>query len=218
MKRNPWMTLLSLALVLGAFLLVSQTGATEDVVKKEVFKIKIKSDEGEMETIEIDDLEVGEIRDFWTESGTHVLLTREEDQIKMEMDGKEIIIPMAEEHLMLIHADEGDHHGKRKIMVIGDGTTKAVHSGSGLVWVSEDGEITEHSGEEGEVRVFVKRLGEECEGDCDVTVGVEKHHDVDCDGEVLIEETREEDVDEEGHTVIRHKIIKKCLDEVAEEE
>ena len=43
MKRNPWIAIMSFALVLGAFLLVSQTGATEEVVKKEVFKIKIKS-------------------------------------------------------------------------------------------------------------------------------------------------------------------------------
>ena len=87
-----------------------------------------------------------------------MLVTREEDQIKMEMDGKEIIIPMADEHLMLIHTDEGNHHGNRKVVVIGGSDAGAVHSDSSLVWVSEDGAVTEHLEHDGEMRVFVKRL------------------------------------------------------------
>ena len=212
------MVLMSLALVIGAFLLVSKTGASEDVEKQEVFKFKIMSDEGDMETIEIDDLEVGEIRDLWTESGTHVLVTREEDQLKLEMEGKEIVIPMADEHLMLIHKGEGEHHNMRKIIMVGEGDEARVHTGSGLVWVGEKGTLTEIDEGDGEVRVFMKRIGnEDCgEGDCDIHMEVEAHGD--CDGEVIVEETEDTEVDEEGRTIIRHKIIRKCLQEVEEDE
>ncbi len=79
---------------LAASLLVSTFSfAAGDPEAKHRIEIKIAADD-EMVTIDADDLKMGETRQSFTDSGKEVLVTRTEDGIQLEIDGKEIDVDM----------------------------------------------------------------------------------------------------------------------------
>lgn len=74
-------------------------------------KIKIQHD-GELVAIDAENMEVGETRQSYTESGKEVLFTRTEDGYQLEVDGKEIELGMhGEGHHSTIHTS-GDKDAK----------------------------------------------------------------------------------------------------------
>ena len=106
-------------------------------------KLAIAGETGEEPlVIEADDLEVGDTRQFFTESGKEVLLTRTEDGYDIEVDGKKIDVGMP----------GGGHHtfetgdAKRVFVFKGDpGDTEGehvfIHHGEeGYEWVQDGGE------------------------------------------------------------------------------
>ena len=103
--------------VLAALLLTSTFAfAADEPEGKRRIEIKITADE-EPIAIDASDMEVGETRQNFNESGKEVLVTRTEDGFQLEVDGKEIDVdlPHAGDHGHDHHATfsvSGDEDGK----------------------------------------------------------------------------------------------------------
>ena len=110
---------------------------------------------GDADTFELGELEVGETRQFFTESGKEVVITRSEDGYEVNVDGKEINILSPGHHsasFVKIDRDSGDgeatfdvmvkgftgSHGDDNVFIVkGEGDGEGEHS---YVWHGEDGE------------------------------------------------------------------------------
>lgn len=117
--------------VLAALLFTSTFAfaAAEPGAKR--MEIKIAADD-EPITIEASDMEVGETRQSFTESGKEVLVTRTEEGFQLEVDGKEIDVdlPHAGDHGHGHHATfnmSGDEEGKVIIRKFVDGDEHGYH-------------------------------------------------------------------------------------------
>lgn len=136
-----------------AALVVSTFSFAAEPESRHHVKIKIAGDgDGDTIDLDIDDLEIGETRQFFTDSGKEVLLTREDDGIRLTVDGKEIEMPhhhgtgvhTDDQHVFIRHDGEGSM--KKKIVIHkmgeeGEGHSYAfIHGDEGedaddLVWV-----------------------------------------------------------------------------------
>lgn len=88
--------------------------------------------------IEAEDLAVGESREFQTESGKAVVLTRTEDGLEVTVDGKKLNLPgHGGAHAFFHGADT-------KVFVARAGEGQG-ENGQGFLWVDSDG--TSHTGE-----------------------------------------------------------------------
>lgn len=115
--------------------------------------------ESETLTLDVDDLEVGETRQFFTEGGKEVVVTRTEDGYDLTVDGKEINIG-GEGHYTMLH---GDHDAKVMIKKLISGESHGYH------FITGDGEDVEidvdhdfhwvHGGE-GDVKVMAFGAGD----------------------------------------------------------
>lgn len=161
--------LLPLACVLAAAILVSgQTRAGEDhgepIIEKKI-KIVVAEDGGDAQAevirLDGDDLEPGESRQFLTDSGKEVVITRNDDEsLTVTVDGKDIELPAV--HDIDIDIDGADGNSMvfvKKIigdMDLGEDAdieeviVKKIGSGSSnMVFISEDGEAVKIEGKEG---------------------------------------------------------------------
>lgn len=153
MKRLSFFVTLIAALAVAATFAFAHDGEA-----KERFKLKIAPDD---EAIVIDDLEVGQTRQFFTESGKEVVVTREEDGFKLTVDGKEINVdmPHAPHGVAVVNVDGEDGEAMKvfvkTIVAHGDGE-EGEHV---MVWHGDGGEHESHdvmvwTGEEGEGHAF----------------------------------------------------------------
>ena len=69
------------------------------------FKIVVAGDDADAFRFEADDLEVGESRQFFTDSGKEVLVTRTEDGLDIEVDGEELDIRGLHKQHVIIRTD-----------------------------------------------------------------------------------------------------------------
>jgi hypothetical protein len=99
------------ALALSATIALAETSET--------IKIKVRTDDGLAETVSIDNLDVGATDVFVTESGREVLVTRGEELLTLELDGRtiEVSLPKVES----LHEKDLEHH---RIWVMDDGSGK----------------------------------------------------------------------------------------------
>ena len=122
--------LLACLLVLCAGVAVA--GDDGNIVVHERHHIKLELDEA-MDVIEIDDLEVGESRQFFTDDGKEIVVTRGEEGVDITVDGDEIDIPKTIRVETLHEEFHGD--GDRKFVI------RTGHSdGHDNVWVTSGGE------------------------------------------------------------------------------
>ena len=124
------------ALVIATLFTATFTFAEPDKHHHEEVKVMVN---GEKLSLELDDLEEGETRQFFTDSGKEVLITREADGLNISVDGEEIELGGKERHVMVKRLGDGDqsfvfHHD-------GDSNTEDVriHLGSDHEWVDADG-------------------------------------------------------------------------------
>ncbi len=104
---------------------------------KERMKIKVMSHDGIAETVTIDNLKVGESDVFVTESGKEVLVTRAEEQLTLEIEGRVIDVKMPQ--IQSLHEHEPGQV-QRRVFISDDG---GLHSVDGdHVWVDKSGEET----------------------------------------------------------------------------
>lgn len=149
MPQNPKTVIAKLlvCLLVPGFLVgagVALADGDDDIVIHERHHIKLKLDEG-MDMIEIDDLEIGESRQFFTDGGKEVVVTRTEDGIEVTLDGEEVDMPKIMRFETLHEEIHGD--GEHKVIVrTGHGDA---HNN---VWVT--------SGEEGKAVVEIENLGD----------------------------------------------------------
>ena len=98
-----------------------------DEAKHEV-KIKIQQD-GDLIDLEAQDMEVGETRQSFSDSGKEILLTRTEEGYDLTVDGKQVDIGMAhgDRHSVFVHSGDSEDAKVmvRKIMVEGKGDGEA---------------------------------------------------------------------------------------------
>ena len=139
---------LSIALLIALCLGLTFTAVAEE---ERHIKLKIATD-GEMHDIDASDLEVGESRQFISDSGKEVVITRTEEGFSITVDGEELDLGG---HTS-IHAG----HGKKVIIKQG------AHGGDGegvkiikkrmrmdggdedvMIWHGEDGEVHEIDGD-----------------------------------------------------------------------
>lgn len=108
------------ALALSATLAVAESNET--------ISIKVKTDDGLSEAVTIENLAVGQTDVFVTDSGREVLVTRSEDALDLEIDGRNI-------QVALPHVERfgsGDHHGdalfitKDESVVVSEGMSKRI--------------------------------------------------------------------------------------------
>ncbi|GJM08653.1 MAG: hypothetical protein DHS20C11_09290 [Lysobacteraceae bacterium] len=193
--------ILGVAGVLALAVSASITTANTEVHEK--IKLKVKTDDGVAETVNIENLEVGGGDFFVTESGKEIFVSRTEGGFALEIDGKVIDVPVPKHHGKRVWIEKdgegGDHdvfvhkeHGdgqvhKRRMMVVGDGEKVHAHGDSNeFVFISDDGDVTHGEG----VMIRKKVLIDDGSGeqiieidDCDIDV-----HTMDADDEdVLIE-------------------------------
>ncbi len=137
-------TIHAILAVLFASLLVSAFSfAAEPEVKRQ---IKIAAD-GEVVSLDANNMEIGDTRQTFTDSGKEVLVTRTEDGFQVEIDGKEIDIdiPHGEGHHAIVSTTSGDDRKVivRKFKGEGDGDEHGyhfIHAGEGdHHWVQKDG-------------------------------------------------------------------------------
>ncbi len=138
--------LLLIAMIAPAFSFAAEVSEVEHRIA-----IKIMADD-EMIEIDAGDMEIGETRQSYTDSGKEVLVTRTEDGYRLEVDGKDIDVDLpggdghhamfnmtsGEGQKVIIHklGGEGEGHGYR--FIHGDGEHEGEHH-----WVShgEGGDI-----------------------------------------------------------------------------
>lgn len=205
-KVRIFVTLITALAVTGTFVFA------HEVEERHHMKIKLGAD---AEAIEVEDMEIGETRQFFTEDGKEVVITREEQGHKLTVDGKEIDIFSPGGHhgasVIDIDGEEGEGHVNVfvKKMVMGGGEG----DGDENVFVfSGDDE-----GEHGEHFVWTEEGGD----DANVSVFVTKKKDVlshVLESGVLDQldtATRDEIVrvikeaeGSEGHRVMRKKIVR----------
>ncbi len=136
-------TIHAILAVACATLLIAAAGfaADETEIEKRI-QIKIAADD-EMIAIDADDMEVGETRQSFTESGKEVLITRTEGGFDLEVDGKEIDLGLGGEG----HHSVFNMHGDQDAKVI----IKKMHGGEGhgYSFIHTDKDHVEHHGEGG---------------------------------------------------------------------
>ncbi len=93
---------LLIALVTATLIAVGVSFAGEEHEVKYRIKV-VLDDEAELIDVEFDDMEVGEARQFFTDSGKEVIVTRTEEGHKLEVDGREIDLGL--------HGALHEHHG-----------------------------------------------------------------------------------------------------------
>lgn len=143
-------------LALTALLLVTSfsfAGEDHDGERHHKVKIKIAGDGNGVESFDFGDIEVGETRQFFTDSGKEVTITRDEDNYTVNVDGKDIDIHTSGHHGASVIDIDGEEGHKVKVI------TKTMHiSGDG-----EEGEnvfVFKTGGEHGE-HVFHSEHGDE---------------------------------------------------------
>ncbi|MDJ0655974.1 MAG: hypothetical protein QNJ40_17555 [Xanthomonadales bacterium] len=99
---------------------------------KEKMKIKVVTGDGISETVTIEDLAVGDSEVFITESGKEVYITREEEALSLEVDGRVIDVQLPKVHS--VH-DMGAAH-KRVMFISDEGDIHEVDGEN--VWVGDD--------------------------------------------------------------------------------
>ena len=152
MKRLSFFVTLIAALALAASFSFAGEGEAHHR-----FKFKVDADS---EAIVVDDLAVGETRQFFTDSGKEVIVTREEDGVKLTVDGKEINVDTLHglhgTAIVNVDSEKGEdgenvHVFIKKIIAHGDGEEgehAVVWHGTGgegeahdvMVWTDEEGE------------------------------------------------------------------------------
>ena len=122
-------------------------GDDDTVVIKEEHKIRLQLD-GDMDVIEIDDLEIGESRQFFTDEGKEIVVTRGEDGVDITVDGEEIDMPkMIRVETLHEEMHGAGEHGDHKVII------RSGHSGGhNNVWVT--------SGDEAKAIVEIEKLGD----------------------------------------------------------
>lgn len=159
-------TLLPAACVLAAVILISgQTRAGEDhdvqTVEKHAFKVVIADDESGSDVIKLDgdDLKIGESRQFITDSGKEVVVTRTEDGLDVTVDGESLDLPSFGDidididgahdgaHSMMFFktVEGGENVDVKKVIVKG-----GAHASHNMVFIGEDGKKVEIKGDGGE--------------------------------------------------------------------
>lgn len=106
----------SLLAALFATLLIATAGialAGHDV--EDQVKIFLDGD-SEATVIDVEDMEVGDTRQLFTDSGKEVLITRTEEGFDLEVDGKSIDIG-GKGHFFGAHGLHGEGHGETKVIV-----------------------------------------------------------------------------------------------------
>ena len=132
-----------LAALFASLLVSAFSFAGEPEVERRM-EIKISAD-GELVELDANDMEVGDTRQTFTDSGKEVLVTRTDEGFQLEIDGKEINVdvPHDEHHTMLNMTSGND----RKVIIRkfdGDGDKHGyhfIHGGEGdHHWVEKDGD------------------------------------------------------------------------------
>ena len=145
-----------LALIFATLLVTAFSFAAEPEheVKRHV-QIKVAADD-DMIAIDADDLEIGETRQSYTESGKEVLITRVEGGLKLEVDGKEIDLGLSHgegHHAMFMSGDED-----AKVVV----RSLSGEEGHGYAFIHGEVDGEHHwvqKGEGGEdVNIFIERF------------------------------------------------------------
>lgn len=137
----------------------------------ESIKIAVKTDDGIDETVNIENMEVGDSELITTESGREVLVSRTEDGLELDIDGKLI-------EVALPHADK-DGSGHRMMILSGDDEHHFSGDDANFVIIDED---EESLGE----NVFVKRIYKSAEGDFDME-DLHEMIDIEADGVHVID-------------------------------
>ncbi len=109
-----------------AALVLSATLAYAEV--KEKMKIKVMTGDGVSETVMIEDLQVGETDVFVTESGKEVLVSRGEEALTLEVEGRQIEVKLPSIHSMNGH---GEGHVKHRVFVSKDGDLESLEADEG---------------------------------------------------------------------------------------
>ncbi len=207
-KVRLFITLITALLVTGTFVFAHEG--------EERHKMKLKFGL-DMEAIEIEDMEVGETRQFFTEEGKEVVVTREEQGYELTVDGKEIDIfsPGGHHGASVVHldGDEGEGHVnvfvKKMVMGEGDGEgDESVFVFSG----DDEGEHGEHEnfvwttegGEDANVSIFVNKKKDVLSHVLES--GVLDQLDTAARDEII--RVIKEAEGSEGHHVIRKKIVR----------
>lgn len=186
-----------------ATLLVSAFSFAAEPEHEIKHQIKIKIDDGdEMIAIDADDLEIGETRQSFTESGKEVLLTRTEEGMELSVDGEEIDLGFSHgdaHHAMFFSGDEDS-----KVVIRSMGGEE----GHKYAFIHGDGDGENHwvqKGEDGEdIDIFIERFSP---ANHLLESGVLDDLD---------EETRQEILDTLGEMEPHKRIHKKVLVEVDE--
>lgn len=131
---------------------VALAGDDDKIIIKEQHKFRLQLD-GDMDVIEVDDLEIGESRQFFTDEGKEIVVTRGEDGVDITVDGEEIDMPKVIRVETLheeIHGDgeHGEHGADVKKVIVRSGHS----SGHNNVWVT--------SGDKGKAIVEIENLGD----------------------------------------------------------
>lgn len=170
-------SLIPAACVLAAAILISgQTRAGEEH-ETHAFKIVIADDGSDADVIKLDgdDLEIGESRQFITDGGKEVVITRTEDGLNVTVDGEDLSLPSFGDIDIDFDGAHGDHKAFRSMFIVksedGDEDVdiqKMIVDGHGshnMVFIGEDGKKVEIKGEgNGEGFHWVKKFHAGAEG------------------------------------------------------
>lgn len=91
-----------LFVTLSAALLIAASSSIAGDGGERHIKVKIDS---AGETFDVGDMEVGETRQFFTEAGEEVVVTREDDGYTLSLDGREIELVSPGEHRLAVRLD-----------------------------------------------------------------------------------------------------------------
>lgn len=180
-RSNPTQrpALLVSLLVFGALVATALAFATfahaDEEVKVEAL-IKLVLDDEHAEVIELDasDMEIGDSRQLYTESGKEVVVTRGENGFEITVDGEDLDLPTVHQQKKVVivkaHGEhDGEHDELHEVIIHGEGDYKS-HSAYKFV-ISGEGEggehVFHHSGDGSHHAVFISESGETTDVDVD---------------------------------------------------
>lgn len=130
-------------------------GADEPVVERQI-KLKILTDAGEPVGLDLGDMTVGDTRQFFTDGGTEVTVTRLESAFEIQVEGEDeplvVALPEGPHGDHSCDGDDCDHHVIVHKIVRGDGAdaTAMFHGGDGQHVIIDHGEDVSWVGGEGD--------------------------------------------------------------------
>lgn len=140
------------ALLTAGLAFATLAQADEDIDIQSVIKLALDGNDAEVIRLDASDMEIGDSRQLYTESGKEVVVTRGEDGFEITIDGEDLDMPTIHQERKVVMVrtgdDAGDLDGEHEVIITTHGEGEHFfHHGDGearsMVFIADDGSVTD---------------------------------------------------------------------------